>query len=134
MASSQSADRRDFILEISAGIAGFLLGLVLVVVAATGATELLGHALIVVAFATIALGFGVVGLYDNVALGMPKRGVAHLVSGTAIVLALLAPRGSPSLAFVGGAAIALLVSGTYQLVIVTGVFESDEQPVEESES
>jgi len=133
MASSESADRRDFILGVGAGVAGLLLGLVLVVVATTGKVELLGQGLVVVVFATIALGFGVVGLYDNVALGVPKRGVAHLVSGTAIVLALLAPRGSPSLAFVGGAAAALLVSGAYQLVIVIGVFESDEQPAEESE-
>ncbi|QSG13778.1 hypothetical protein [Halapricum desulfuricans] len=134
MAASLSADGRDFVLGIGAGVVGFLLGLVLVVVAATDGTELLGQGLTVVALATVALAFGVVGLYDNVALGMPKRGVAHLVSGTAVVLALLAPRGSPSLAFVAGAAVALLVSGTYQLALVTGAFESDEQPGEESDS
>jgi len=134
MASSQSADRRDFILGIGAGVVGFLFGLALVVVAGTGSVELLGQGLTIAASATIALGFGVVGLYDNVALGVPKRGVAHLVSGTAIVLALLAPQGTPSLAFVVGAAIALLVSSTYQLALVTDVFEPDEQPTEESES
>lgn len=133
MASSLSADRREFVLGIGAGVVGFLLGLVLIAVAATDGTELLGEGLTVVAFAAIALGFGVVSLYDNVALGRPRRGVAHLVSGTAIVLALLAPRGSPSLGFVLVAAVALLASSTYQLVVVTGVFGSDEQSAEKAD-
>lgn len=134
MASPLSADGRDFVLGSGAGVVGFLFGLTLLAVAATDRVDLLDGTLAVVAFALAAFAFGVAGLYDNVALGVPKRGAAHLVSGAALVLALLAPYGESSLLFVVTAAVALLASGIYQLAIIIGFFESDEQPADELES
>lgn len=129
-----SADGRDFALGSGASVVGFLFGLALLAVAATRRIDLLDRPLVVVAFVSVAFAFGVVGLYDNVALGVPRRGAAHLVSGAALVLALLAPYGRSSMLFVLTASLSLLASASYQLALVVGLFEADEQPADELES
>ncbi|QSG08161.1 hypothetical protein [Halapricum desulfuricans] len=134
MASSLPADGRDLVFGTGAGVVGFLFGLALLVVGATGRIDLLDQSLAVVVLVVVAFAFGVAGLYDNVALGVPRRGAAHLVSGSAIVLALLAPYGESSRLFAVTAGLFLLAAGIYQLAIAVGVLESDQQPADELES
>lgn len=133
MASTLSDSRRDLVLGAGAAVGGLLLGLALVGLVLTDSLEVLSGTLVVAVLVVGAFAYGIAGLYDIVALGIPKRGVGHLVTGAGIVLALLAPYGSSERLFVAAGAFAVLASGGYQLALVADLLSASEEPATELE-
>jgi len=131
MASTLPESRREFLLGVGAAVGSLVLGLALVGLVVTDSLELLSETLVVAVLVVSAFAYGVGGLYDIVALGIPKRGVAHLVTGAAIVLALLAPYGATEQLFVAAGALALLASGGYHAALAAGVLSATEEPAAE---
>jgi len=131
MASTLPERRRELLLGVGAAVGSLVLGLALVGIVIADSLELLSGTLGVAVLVACAFVYGVGGLYDIVALGIPKRGVAHLVTGAGVVLALLAPYGATEQLFVATSAIALLASGGYHAALAADVLSATEEPAAE---
>lgn len=124
-------DSREFVLGSGAAGGSLVAGLALAGVVATGRVGVLESVPVVAVLLVGAFVYGIGGLYDIVALGIPKRGVAHLVTGAGLVLALLAPYGTSTQLFVVSGAIALVVSAGYHAALVADIFSATEEPAAE---
>lgn len=125
--------RRDLALGLGAGSIALLLGLALAAVGALDSVSLLERPAVATVLLAFAIAAGVAGLYDIVALGLTRRGVAHLTAAAGLVLVLLGPYGTPAQAFVVTGAIALLASGAFQVAIVSNLVTVSEEPAVEME-
>ena len=134
MASTLPDNRRELLLGIGAAAGSLVLGLALVGIAATDRIALLSEIAVVAVLLVCGFAYGIGGLDDIVARGIPKRGVAHLVIGAGIVLALLAPYGTPERLFVATAAVALLVGAGYHAALAVGLLSATEEPAAELDS
>lgn len=134
MALTPLDDRREFLLGSGAAAGSLLVGILFAGVAVTGRIDAFQAPALALVLVLVALAYGIAGLYDIVALGIPKRGVAHLVSGAGIVLALLGPYGASSTLFVASGALALLVSASYHAALLTDVLSATEEPAADLES
>lgn len=128
-----SDDPRDFALGLGAGILGLLLGLAFAAVAALDEVDVLDGSVLAGALIGVALAYGIAGLYEITARGVPRRGVADLIAGAGLILGLLAPHGSTPRLFVGTAALALFGSGVYHAALAADVVDVTEEPPVESE-
>ena len=133
MASTLPDSRRELLLGIGAAVGSLVLGLALAGIVVTDSLELLSVTPVVAVLVVSAFVYGIGGLYDIVALGIPKRGVGHLVTGAGIVLALLAPYGAPERLFVAGGALALLLSAGYHAALAADLLASSEEPAADLE-
>jgi hypothetical protein len=133
MASTLPDSRRELLLGIGAAAGSLILGLVLVGIAVTDRIGLLSEIAVVAVLLACVFAYGIGGLYDIVARGIPQRGLAHLVTGAGIVLALLAPYGTPDRLFVATAALALLLGAGYHAAIGVDLLSATEEPAAELE-
>lgn len=133
MALTFPDDTREIVLGTGAGAFSLLVGLVFLGVTVSGEIELLERTVPIAVLVVLALGYGVGGLYDIVAVGVPKRGAADLTVGAGIVLALLAPYGTSWGLFVTTAALVLVLAGLYHFALAADVFESTEELADELE-
>lgn len=134
MASTLPESRRELLLGVGAAVGSLLLGLALAGLVVTDALELLSAPLGLSVLVVCAFAYGIGGLYDIVALGIPKRGVAHLVTGAGVVLALLGPYGASEQLFVASGALAALLSGIYHAALAAGIFSASEELADDLES
>lgn len=133
MASTLPDSRRELLLGIVAAVGSLLLGLALTGIAVTDRPDLLSETLVVAVLLLCGFAYGVGGLYDIVAMGTPKRGVAQLVTGAGLVLALLAPYGDPASLFVVFAALSLLLSAGYHGALAADILSATEEPAADLE-
>jgi hypothetical protein len=125
---------RELVLGIGVGVISLLLGLALIGVAVTDRVPLLDHPAVAGVLLGFAFAFAVVGLYEIVARGVPKRGVADLTAAAGITLSLLGPYGQSARAFVALGAIALLGAGVYHAALEAEVSEEPAVDVDNEES
>lgn len=128
MASTLPDSRHELLLGTVAAVGSLLFGLALAGIAVTDRIDALSETLVVAVLLCCGLAYGVGGLYDIVATGTPKRGVAQLVAGAGLVLALLAPYGDPASLFVVSAALSLLLSAGYHGALTADGLSATEEP------
>lgn len=134
MALSLTDDAHEVVLGSGAGFVSLLVGLALAGVVVTDRIALLEGTFVVSVLLVFGFLFGLAGLFDIVALGIPKRGVGHLVTAAGIVLALLAPYGEPTVGFVISGSLALLLSAAYQGALAVDLLQSAEEPAADLDS
>lgn len=128
MAQTLPDDPQQLALGIGAGVLSFLLGLALIAVVVVDAVDVLAHPAVAGGLIGVVFAYGVAGLYELVARGVPRRGVADLFVSAGLVLALLAPYGDPARGFAATGAVALLVSAVYHGALVADLIATDEDP------
>lgn len=126
MALTQNSE--DLALGIGAGVLSFLLGLALIGVLVFADVSVLEHPAVAGGLVGVVVAYGIAGLYDVVARGVPRRGVADLCVAAGIMLTLLAPHGDPAQGFVATGAIALLASAVYHGALAADLIAVDEDP------
>jgi hypothetical protein len=119
-------DSEDLALGIGAGVLSFLLGLALIAVVVFGDVDVLEHPAVVGGIVGVIVAYGIAGLYEVVARGVPRRGVADLCVSAGLILTLLAPHGDPSRGFVATGAVALLAAAVYHGALAADLIAVDE--------
>lgn len=122
-------DQKGLALGVGAGVLSFSLALVLAAVAVSADVDVLEHPAVVVGLVGAVAAYGTVGLYEVVARGVPRRGVADLCVSAGVVLALLAPHGDPGRGFVATGALALLAAAVYHGALAANLIAVDEDSV-----
>lgn len=128
MALTLSDDPEELALGIGAGAISFLLGLALIGVLLFADVDVLEHPAIAGGLVGVVVAYGIAGLYDVVARGVPRRGVADLCVSAGLILTLMAPYGDPGLGFVVTGSVVLLASGVYHGALAANVIAVDEDP------